>query len=354
MSEVSIVVPCYKVEKYIGELIESLQNQTFKDIEVILVDDGSPDRTGDICDEYTLKDSRLHVIHKVNGGVSAARNDGLKAATGKYVIFSDSDDYLPKNAIELLYAKAVQSDADIVIGDMNQVFSGREKMGRFYAEEFVVDDPGQIQELIKTVFYKTYCPWPYQGKVAFGYGGPCNKLVKRRMLLDNDIKFDVQVKGIYDDLIYSAYILAAAKKVAYIPQNVYNYRVLESSITHTYKANMLEINRAIFEAWGEFLQKYNSDGSYTAPYYANVLRRLDESLDRYFFNAQNPKRFSEKLEELQQVICSSPYSEIVKCADVNKLDKRHHIEYKLLGNKSAKLIWLFYKSLGVYAKLKGK
>lgn len=114
MSKVSVVVPCYKVEKYLPELIESLQCQTLRDIEVILVDDGSPDRTGRICDEYAAEDERLHVIHKPNGGVSAARNDGMKSAVGEYIIFVDSDDYLPKNALELLYTKAEQTGADIV------------------------------------------------------------------------------------------------------------------------------------------------------------------------------------------------------------------------------------------------
>lgn len=352
MVKVSIVVPCYKAEKYIRELIESLQKQTLEDIEIILVNDGSPDRTGEICDEYVAKDSRFRIIHKINGGVSAARNDGLRIATGEYVIFADSDDYLPENAIELLYTKAVQTNADIVIGDVNQVFHNREKMGRFYAQEFTVNDKIQIQELIKTVFYKTYCPWPYQGIPAFGYGGPCNKLVRRKMLNDNGIEFDVRVKGIYDDIIYSAYILIAAKTVAYIPQNVYNYRILETSITNTYKKNILEINQAIFAVWNEFLQKYNMDEIYTAAYYANVLRRFDESLSKYFFNVRNSQKISECIKELQRVIDSTPYKDISKYADKNKLERRHRMEFNLLKKRSARSIWIFYSVLCLYRKFK--
>lgn len=350
MSKVSVVVPCYKVEKYLAELIESLQKQTFRDIEVILVDDGSPDRTGAICDEYASKDMRLHVIHKPNGGVSAARNDGMRMATGEYIIFADSDDYLPENAIELLYTKAMQTGADIVIGDVNQIFASGEKMGRFYDKEFVVEDKEQIKELIKANFYKTYCPWPYQGKPAFGYGGPWNKLVRKNLLEENGIMFDSRTKGIFDDLIYTAYILAASRKIAYIPQNVYNYRILETSITNTYKKDMPAINQAIFTAWGEFLDKYDKDGAYTAAYYANVLRRFDECLGKYFCSPDNPRNTSERKKELREMMHAAPYSEIPKYVEMNKLEKRHRIECVLLKTGSATGMWMFYNALLLYRK----
>lgn len=354
MSKVSVIVPCYNVEKYLAQCIESLIAQTLEDIEIVLVDDGSPDNSGKICDQYKEQDERIKVIHKINEGVGAARNDGFKEATGEYVIFVDSDDYLPSEALNSLYTKAVQSDADIVIGDVNRVFSNMEKMAHFYAEEFIVTDKAQIQELIKTVFYKTYCPWPYQGSAAFGYGGPCNKLVRKQLLDNNEIKFDVQVRGIYDDIIYSAYILAASKTVVYIPVNVYNYRILETSITHTYKSIMLEINQAIFTAWDVFLLKYNENEVFTPAFYANVLRRFDESLSKYFFSPQNPKGRNEVLKELKSVIRSVPYSEIVRYVDVEKLEKRHYVEYKLLKIGSARLIYVFYGLLRLLWKLRGK
>ena len=139
MIKVSVVVPCYKVEKYIAKCIESIQNQDFKDLEIILVDDGSPDNTGKICDDYSKNDDRIIVIHKVNGGVSSARNDGLKIAKGDYVIFADSDDYFPNGSISHLYYEAIKRDADIVIGDVIKVYSdGREEYCSFYKNGFFV------------------------------------------------------------------------------------------------------------------------------------------------------------------------------------------------------------------------
>ena len=100
MPKVSVIVPVYKVEKYIGKCIESILSQTFKDFELILVDDGSPDSSGAICDQYAQKDSRIQVIHKTNGGVSSARNVGISKSNGEWLCFVDSDDTVDKDYIE--------------------------------------------------------------------------------------------------------------------------------------------------------------------------------------------------------------------------------------------------------------
>lgn len=113
---ISVIVPIYKVEEYLSPCIDSIINQTYKNLEIILVDDGSPDRCGKICDKYAQKDSRVKVIHKENGGLSDARNAGLKIATGDYISFVDSDDILPINSIETLWQLAIKENAQMVIG----------------------------------------------------------------------------------------------------------------------------------------------------------------------------------------------------------------------------------------------
>ena len=106
---ISIVVPIYKVEKYIKKCIDSIIEQTYKNLEIILVDDGSPDGCAKICDEYAKKDKRIKAIHKENGGLSDARNVGIDISTGKYICFVDSDDYIENNYIELLYKCIVEN-----------------------------------------------------------------------------------------------------------------------------------------------------------------------------------------------------------------------------------------------------
>ena len=335
MIKVSIIVPIYNVEKYIGNLIESLQNQSLKGIEIILVDDGSPDKSGEICDKYGTDDARINVIHKRNGGVSAARNDGLKAAKGEYVIFCDSDDWLPIDALEKMYEKGKKENADVVIGDVFLSENGNNNLVHFYDKPFVSSDGEFIRKLIQADIYKTYCPCPYNGTPAFGYGGPWNKLVKRELLIDNVIEFDVRVKGIFDDILYTAHILANAKRVAYIQEPVYYYRIIASSITHSYKVNVLEINKAIFNSWQEFMERYGKDGFYQKAYYAVVIRRFVETLPVYFMSVKNPKSFSERIHELKHVIKEPVYQEAVNGVDANMLTPFQKQVWKLMRWNSA-------------------
>lgn len=115
MDLISVIVPVYKVEKYLDRCINSIINQTYQNLEIILVDDGSPDNSGVMCDEYAVKDSRIKVIHKKNGGLSDARNAGIEVAAGKYITFLDSDDYIHENMISLLYDRIIQDGSDIAL-----------------------------------------------------------------------------------------------------------------------------------------------------------------------------------------------------------------------------------------------
>ena len=118
MDLISIIVPVYNVEKYIHECVDSIINQTYKNIEIILVDDGSPDNCGKICDEYAKKDNRIKVIHKPNGGLSDARNHGIDVANGEWLMFIDSDDWIEPNMAEKLLHSALNNKADLAISSV--------------------------------------------------------------------------------------------------------------------------------------------------------------------------------------------------------------------------------------------
>jgi glycosyltransferase involved in cell wall biosynthesis len=121
-SLISIIIPVYKVEKYLDRCVESVVNQTYKNLEIILVDDGSPDNCPTMCDEWAKKDNRIKVIHKENGGVSSARNVGLDNATGEYIAFVDSDDYIKKETYKELLNLTITYNADVVICNFEKVF----------------------------------------------------------------------------------------------------------------------------------------------------------------------------------------------------------------------------------------
>lgn len=158
---ISVVVPCYNVEQYLPKCIDSILNQTYKNLEVWLVDDGSPDRCGEICDEYAKKDARIKVIHKKNGGLSDARNVALDAAKGEYIVFVDSDDYIAPNHIRGLYELLMEYHADIAVNppciflqestprpyedDRTSVFSGTEALeNMFYQKQIETSAWGKM------------------------------------------------------------------------------------------------------------------------------------------------------------------------------------------------------------------
>ena len=212
---VSIIVPVYKVEKYIRQCVDSLLAQTYRNIEVILVDDGSPDNCGAICDEYAAKDSRVKVIHQQNGGVSVARQTGINHATGEYSIHADPDDWVELNMIEELVAKAVANNADMVICD----FYRESKSDRIHVCQNPGNDLSASAVLRKILSQQLH--------------GSCwNKLVNRSRI--EGIGFTPEDLCILEDELYNIRILARKIKVSYLPKALYHYRIdNENSLCNT-------------------------------------------------------------------------------------------------------------------------
>ena len=207
--KVSIVIPIYNVEKFLADAIESVLNQTYKNLEVILVDDGSPDNCGKICDEYALKDERIKVIHKVNGGLSAARNSGIEIATGDYIMFLDSDDLLTENASELFLNKIESENADYVIGNYINC-----------------DEDGTVWE--KPIFNtEKYSEFKldikdYTDSFFIMNSSACNKMFRRVFIQKLGLRFEVGLPA--EDAIFTTYCFIKSTRVFYIPDIIYIYR----------------------------------------------------------------------------------------------------------------------------------
>lgn len=343
MPAISVIVPVYKVEKYLSECVESILGQSFRDLELILVDDGSPDGCPLLCDAYAAKDDRIVVIHKENGGVSRARNSGLLAATGEFVIFCDSDDWMEDNALEGLYEVAVRKHADIVIGDVNLVQGGSKKRAVFFRNEFMCDNEEEKIGLIRADLYRTYCPDPPREGPAFGYGGPWNKLVRRDLLIRNNVSFDTSLKGIFDDILYTAYIFALAERILYLQIPVYNYRIADGTITHSYRPDSVEINRAIFRAWKRFFQRFGNYSEMKEAFYACVMRRTEESIRNYFLHEQCTLSPQESQRQFMEMISSKPYSAAVKNVRLQKISKKQRTAALLCRAGLGKFVLPFYR-----------
>lgn len=350
MLKFSIIVPVYQAQPYLDRCIQSLLRQTLSDIEIILVDDGSTDKSPSICDHYKASDERIQVIHKPNEGVSAARNDGLAAARGEWIIFCDADDWMEPNACELLYRTGTEKHVDVVLGDIHLIRRDHKVYNQFFGEEFVWRSRRRLNELVAADIYQAYCPLP-PAAPSIGYGGPWNKAVRREFLLQHNIQFHTELSGIFDDILYTAYLYANASGVAYIQRPVYNYVLVPASITRSYRPDTLAVNQRIFRAFCQFIRTYAADRQWEQAFWAMVIRRLEETLRLYFFHPSNEKSLSARLALLRKTMNTKPYSTALKKVDKRKLTSSQRKMVTLLRLRWIRGLWILYRLKAILKKI---
>ena len=206
--KISVIVPIYNVEKYLNRCLDSIINQTYKNLEIILVDDGSPDNCGKICDEYAKKDNRIKVIHKENGGLSSARNAGLDIATGDYIGFVDSDDWIELDMYEYLLNICVKYNSDI------------SRCGFVYNDEDCYKD-----ENIRIVEYENALIDFINGHIEEGI--VCNKLYKKNIF--KNLRFKENI--IFEDVLMNYYVFKLGVKIVVSRCSKYHYFRRVDSIT---------------------------------------------------------------------------------------------------------------------------
>lgn len=202
--KISIITAVYKAESFLRRCVDSIIAQTYLDWELILVDDGSPDKSGNICDEYAAKDSRIKVIHKVNGGVSSARQMGLEFCTGDYIVHADSDDWLSPIMLELLSSHAKETDADVILFDFYRVTNGKELL--------IKQQPAALEniQVLKDII---------GGRL---YASCWSKLVKRSTVLKYGASFPQGI-NLGEDKCFLASLMKNSVSVSYLGEALYYY-----------------------------------------------------------------------------------------------------------------------------------
>jgi len=238
--KISVIVPIYNVEKYLGKCLNSILEQTFTDYELILVDDGSTDSSGDIADEYALKDDRISVIHKKNGGLSDARNHGIDKANGEYVCFIDSDDWIEKTYLEELHELAVKNEADITICDYQK-----------NTGDSVIKQPKEFAVVIETGI--DAIDNLYSDKYGI-YVVAWNKLYNRDLF--TDLRYPVGM--IHEDEAIFGDLFCEAKKVVRTERILYNYRVNNETSIMSSKYSLKRLD--ILKAMERRMETYKSRG----------------------------------------------------------------------------------------------
>ena len=231
---ISCIVPIFNGEKYIEKCINSILQQTFQDFEVILVDDGSKDRSGKIIDELSLNDSRIIVIHKENEGVSSARNTGIKSAKGEWITFIDADDWVEQNYFEILVSLIQTGEYDYSVCSqfLDGTVSKLESDGR--GEILALDYQKEKKWLLGTAIIRPVSnPSLFNKRYVNGpvFTGPVGKLYNRAILIEKNICFDSDLK-IGEDNLFNLQFLMDTKKGVFIDLPLYHYRLVDNSAFH--------------------------------------------------------------------------------------------------------------------------
>ncbi|MBO5865870.1 MAG: glycosyltransferase [Bacteroidaceae bacterium] len=302
--EISVIVPVYNAEAYIHRCINSLLAQTFDDFEVILVDDGSLDGSGAICDDYARKNSRVRVFHKENGGVASARQLGVDKARGEYTIHTDPDDWVEPTMLEELYYRAKTEKADMVICD----FLVEENEGSIYRVQQPTNNSADVV-LEELLLYRLH-------------GSLCNKLIRRECYTLYNIAF---VKGLNycEDYLVCVKLLQKGIKVAYLNKAFYHYDqiVNSGSITRNFSTALFELRKMFISR----LQEVVPDRKELI-----VLNKLD--LKYALFEANMPKVFKTLYPEVDKDVWKlnkSMINRILLYVATNGLFKFAHILFEL-------------------------
>ena len=305
MAEVSIIVPVYQVEKYIRQCVDSILAQTFTDFELILVDDGSKDKSGQICDEYARMDTRVKVIHKENGGLSDARNTGMDQASGKYFMFVDSDDYLAPTMIECLYKSILNENADIVACNYLYFFENDRK------KDFSTNIKSEVLTG-KEIFYyrkneRNYGVWT----VAW------NKLYKRGTF--RNARF--RLGKYHEDEFWANDIYQMDITVIMISECLYYYRQRDNSIMGK---KSIARNMDILEAFQERIHIYLKEEKYADQAYKVLVYSLE-------YLEESKRRITNRDEKNEFVQAENRTKDIIKQLKKRKLSKIQKISLVFMG-----------------------
>ncbi len=234
---VTIVVPVYNVEKYLNRCVESIVNQTYENLEIILVDDGSPDNCPQICDEWAEKDNRIKVVHKVNAGAGMARNTGLDNATGEYIFFFDSDDRISTQTVEKCINNAKEHNSDVVIFGRYDFFENGKQTGKSISTNKTCFKHNEIrEELIPAM-------------LTYKYGistSNCSKMYKADLFKKLNKRFVSERELYSEDVYFTVDLFSDIDTVSILNENLYYYYFRENSLSRAYNPNRQQKQNDIF------------------------------------------------------------------------------------------------------------
>ena len=289
---ISIIIPVYKVEKYLEKCIESVLKQTYTNLQIILVDDGSPDNCGKICYEYAKKDSRIEVIHKANGGLSDARNVGISKAKGRYIGFVDSDDYIKEDMYEILLNLIKKYDADVSICNLYDVIDGNECIRN---KENGIREYSRIDILKEILLDKNIQSYAW------------NKLYKKELF--DEIKYPIGKK--YEDIGTTFYLFEKCNKIVVTSEPEYYYlKRADSLVNNVTESTILDYTEIIIQRYLYIKQNIKELRKYNNYYLAKTLITAHNDIENLENISEEMQQRYKKLYELVLEIIKSNSKDI--------------------------------------------
>lgn len=347
--KVSVIVPCYNVEKYVSECLDSILNQTLRDIEIIILNDGSTDQTLEIIEKYGAKDSRVKILSHKNRGLGPTRNRGILEAKGEYLSFVDSDDYISNDMLEILYNKAIRENADIVQGETIIFYedSGIDRKVRCNLEN-VIDI--KLSENNREFFYKEY-----YFKRIYSHNA-WDKIYKKEFVLEHNLEFGDNKKIFAEDNWMQLQALINSPKICFVHHICYHYRQQETSIMHQPKKNLVLRHGNMIKDYVELI-KNNGNRVEEKKVCAilSIETLIMEALNEKIANGTK-RLFMEELRKIKdnKVLLKSICNVIRKKAFNFEWNKKRRLFFKVIGylycmkfyNLAHKITWEVYKRIG--------
>lgn len=337
--KISIIVPVYNVEKYIDRCVKSLINQTLQDIEIILVDDGSPDSCPRKCDDYANSDSRVQVIHKENDGLSSARNEGLKLIKGQYYMFVDSDDWLDLEACEVCYREVVAADADCLMFSYTKEFEGHSIVNHIFSNDKIIWGNAEIKKNFHRRLFGLCgkeLSRPQDGDLIVS---ACMQLFRTSKF--QEIRFvDTQKIGT-EDCWYQILVYENCKKFVYLDRPYYHYtRVNEGSLTTKYNPYLFDRWQRMYDYMGNYILEHNKGEEYKKALENRIaLSVLGAGINQAHSN-DSLIRGSRRIKEMLQ---SKRYEKALSQLDISAMPLPWKVFFLLAKHKQTFLLFAMLK-----------
>ena len=336
---VSIIVPVYNAQEYLSKCIESILNQTMKDYELILINDGSNDKSPKICDKYSLKESRIKVIHKENEGVSIARNTGINISRGKYIVFADSDDYVDENWCCEMYKAIINNNRNMIMTGIT-IYNTRNN--NYIINNLNINSDADISMVKKKDFFILY-------KKQL-INSPCNKIYITEIIKSNNVRFKENLK-LGEDLLFNLeYLKFMDEDIIVLNKPLYNYILSDKeSLDNRYYEDLFQIYKMLYGELYSFMVLFNTDiKTYEVSFYSSYFFMLMRALQNTF-NKENKASFFKKI-NLNSTILRS--KEFKMCIEKINRDEYNKIHLFILNSGSYYLEYVYGKLSNIKTSLK--